>query len=116
MVGKLVSLECAVAPGMWYTRNQYAAMAASGIKPDAKKSVKNNCRISVTPALREEWFMWINFLLQNKGSSWKKFSNVYVQANVSSDASGRSFAGVVDIPFGPTKVTAGEFSDCWRIL
>ena len=111
MVGKLVSLECAVAPGMWYTRNQYAAMAASGIKPDAKKSVKNNCRISVTPALREEWFMWINFLLQNKGSSWKKFSNVYVQANVSSDASGRSFAGVVDIPFGPTKITAGEFSD-----
>jgi len=30
---------------------------------------------------------------------------------VSSDASGRSFAGVVDIPFGPIKVTAGEFSD-----
>ena len=111
MVGKLVSLECAVAPGMWYTRNQYAAMAASGIRPDAKKQVKNNCRIHVTPALREEWFMWVNFLLQNKGSSRKKFSNVYVQADVSSDASGRSFAGVVDIPFGPTKVTAGEFSD-----
>jgi len=111
MVGKLVSLECAVAPGMWYTRNQYAAMAASGIRPDAKKQVKNNCRINVTPALREEWFMWVNFLLQNKGSSWKKFSNVYVQANVSSDASGRTFAGVVDIPYGPTRVTAGEFSE-----
>ena len=111
MVGKLVSLECAVAPGMWYTRNQYAAMAASGIRPDAKKQVKNNCRIHVTPALREEWFMWVNFLLQNKGSSWKKFSNVYVQANVSSDASGRTFAGVVDIPYGPTRVTAGEFSE-----
>ena len=111
MVGKLVSLECAVAPGMWYTRNQYAAMAASGIRPDAKKQVKNNCTIHVTPALREEWFMWVNFLLQNKGSSWKKFSNVYVQANVSSDASGRTFAGVVDIPYGPTRVTAGEFSE-----
>ena len=111
MVGKLVSLECAVAPGMWYTRNQYAAMAASGIRPDAKKQVKNNRRIHVTPALREEWFMWVNFLLQNKGSSWKKFSNVYVQANVSSDASGKTFAGVVDIPYGPTRVTAGEFSE-----
>ena len=55
--------------------------------------------------------MWVNFLLQNKGSSWKKFSNVYVQANVSSDASGRTFAGVVDIPYGPTRVTAGEFSE-----
>ena len=111
MVGKLVSLECAVAPGMWYTRNQYAAMAASGIKPDAKKSVKNNCKIYVTPALKEEWFMWIHFLNYNKGSAWKKFSNIYVQADVSSDASGRAFAGVVDIPFGPTKVTAGEFSE-----
>ena len=86
-------------------------MAASGIRPDAKKAVKNNCRIPVTPALRQEWFMWINLLLQNKGSSWRKFSNVYVQADVSSDASGRTFAGVVDIPFGPTKITAGEFSE-----
>ena len=32
MVGKLVSLECAVAPGMWYTRHQYAAMTATGIR------------------------------------------------------------------------------------
>ena len=110
MVGKLVSLECAVAPGMWYTRHQYAAMTSSGIKPDAKKVIKNNTRIYVTPELREEWYMWIHFLLQNKGSSWKKFSNVYVQADVSSDASGRTFAGVVDFPFGSTKITAGEFS------
>ena len=111
VVGKLVSLECAVAPGMWYTRNQYAAMAASGIRPDAKKHVKNNCKIAVTPALKEEWFMWTHFLLQNKGSSWKKFSNIYVQADVFSDASGRSFAGIVDIPGGPTRVVAGEFSE-----
>ena len=110
MVGKLVSLECAVAPGMWYTRHQYAAMTSSGIRPDAKKVIKNNTRIYVTPELREEWYMWIHFLLQNKGSSWKKFSNVYVQADVSSDASGRTFAGVVDFPFGSTKITAGEFS------
>ena len=110
MVGKLVSLECAVAPGMWYTRHQYAAMTSLGIRPDGKKVIKNNTRIYVTPELREEWYMWIHFLLQNKGSSWKKFSNVYVQADVSSDASGRTFAGVVDFPFGSTKITAGEFS------
>ena len=30
---------------------------------------------------------------------------------MSSDASGRTFAGVVNIPFGPTKITAGEFSE-----
>ena len=86
-------------------------MTATGIRPDAKKIVKTNTRIKVTPALREEWYMWIHFLTQNKGSAWKKFSNIFVQADVSSDASGRTFAGVVDIPFGTTKVTAGEFSD-----
>ena len=32
-------------------------------------------------------------------------------AYVHLDASGRSFAGVVDIPGGVTKITAGEFSD-----
>ena len=85
-------------------------MTSSGIRPDAKKVIKNNTRIYVTPELREEWYMWIHFLLQNKGSSWKKFSNVYVQADVSSDTSGRTFAGVVDFPFGSTKITAGEFS------
>ena len=37
MVGKLVSLECAVPAGMWYTRHQYATMAASGLRPDSKK-------------------------------------------------------------------------------
>ena len=95
---------------MWYTLNQYAAMAASGVKPDAKKQVKDNCRIPVTPALSKEWFMWINFLLQNKGSSWKKFSNIYVQADVSSDASGRTFPGLVNVPCGPTRIVAGQFS------
>ena len=41
MVGKLVSLECAVLPGLWYTRNQYGGMSSSGIKPHTEKVVKN---------------------------------------------------------------------------
>ena len=31
IVGKLVSLECAVPAGMWYTREQYSAMRLSGL-------------------------------------------------------------------------------------
>ena len=31
IVGKLVSLQCAVPTGMWYTRELYAAMRVSGI-------------------------------------------------------------------------------------
>ena len=38
VVGKLVSLDFAVLPGMWYTRNQYAAMQASKVKSDDKKA------------------------------------------------------------------------------
>ena len=111
MVGKLVSLECAVPAGMWYTRNQYAAMQFSGLKPDARKRLKTITMVYVTPKLREEWFMWVYFLQQNKGAPWKNFFNLYVNADVHSDASGRTFAGVVDIPNGPTRVTAGEFKD-----
>ena len=37
--------------------------------------------------------------------------NICVQADVHSDASGGSFAGVVDVPGGLTKVAAGEFDD-----
>ena len=111
MVGKLVSLECAVPAGMWYTRHQYAAMSCSGLRPDSRKRVKNTTMIYVTQKIREEWYMWVYFLQENKGAPWKKLSNVYVNADVHSDASGRSFAGVVDIPEGPTKITAGEFSD-----
>ena len=54
----------------------------------------------VTPQVKEEWYLWIYFLQENKGSPWKNFSNVFVQANVHSDALGRSFAGVVDVPGG----------------
>ena len=111
MVGKLVSLECAVPAGMWYTRHQYAAMANSGLRPDSRKRSKNVTMIYVTPKLREEWYMWIYFLQENKGAPWKKFSNIMVQADVHSDASGRCFAGVVDIPGGQYKITAGEFNE-----
>ena len=111
MVGKLVSLECAVPAGMWYTRNQYAAMQLSGLQPDARKRLKAVTMVYVTPKLREEWHMWTYFLQQNKGAPWRNFYNLYVNADVHSDASGRSFAGVVDIPNGPTKITAGEFQD-----
>ena len=55
--------------------------------------------------------MWSYFLQENKGSPWKSFSNIYVKADVSSDASGRCFAGVVDVPNGITKITAGEFGE-----
>ena len=40
VVGKLVSLDCAVLPGMWYARNQYATMQASKVKPDDTKASK----------------------------------------------------------------------------
>ena len=111
MVGRLVSLECAVPAGMWYTRHQYAAMVSSGIRSDSKKRVKDAAMIYVTTKVREEWYFWIYFLQENKGSPWKSLSNIFVKADVYSDASGRSFAGVVDIPEGQTKIAAGEFKD-----
>ena len=111
LVGKLVSLESAVPAGMWYTREQYSALRKSGISPDSRRSVKQNKFIKVTPQLLEEWNAWIHFLTTNSGSPWKKFQNVLVQADVSSDASGRGFAGVVDFVNGPTRITASEFDD-----
>ena len=53
--------------------------------------------------------MWIFFLSQNTGSPWKSFNNVFLEANIASDASGRAYAGVVDFATGVTKITAGEF-------
>jgi hypothetical protein len=72
MVGKLVSLECAVLPGMWYTRNQYAAMKATKVKPNDRKALKKSHLILGTHALREEWHMWLYFLAEIKGAPWKK--------------------------------------------
>ena len=85
-------------------------MQASKVKPDARKALKKPHLILVTHALREEWHMWTYFLQCNKGAPWKNFYNVLVKAEVSSDASGRSYAGVVDFPAGKTMITAGGFS------
>jgi hypothetical protein len=109
LVGKLVSLECAVPAGMWYTREQYAALKLSGLLPSSSKIRKQNKFIRVSPEIAEEWNMWLYFLKTNKGSPWKMFHNAFVSADVHSDASGRSFAGVIDFPNGTTKITAGEF-------
>ena len=111
LVGKLVSLECAVPAGMWYTREQYSALRLSGLSPSSSKTRKQNKYIKVTAEIAEEWNMWVYFLTVNKGSPWKKFNNVFVAADIHSDASGRSFAGVVDFPNGVSEVTAGEFDN-----
>ena len=97
MVGRRVSLECAVPAGMWYTRHQYAAMSYSGIRSDSNKKKKASTMIFVTNKIREEWYLCSYFLQVNKGAPWKNLSNIFVEADVHSDALGRSFAGVVDI-------------------
>jgi len=109
IVGKLVSLECAVPAGMWYTRFQYAAMKQTGLSPDCSKFQKSKTFIPVTQELLEEWNMWIYFLYLNSGSAWKTLEAVFIQADISSDASGRCFAGVVSKKGNPDKVVAGEF-------
>ena len=109
IVGKLVSLECAVPAGMWYTRFQYAAMKQSGLSPDCSKFQKGKTFIPVTKELLEEWNMWIFFLKLNSGSAWKTLEAVFIQADISSDASGRTFAGVVSKKGYPDRIVAGEF-------
>jgi hypothetical protein len=111
IVGKLVSLECAVPAGMWYTREQYSALRLSGIPPTATKAAKERKFIKVSSQMLEEWNAWIYFLQINKGSPWKKFSNIFLQADISSDSSGRTFAGVVDFPLEDTRITAGDFEN-----
>ena len=44
-------------------------------------------------------------------SRCKAFRNIFLQADIASDASGRAFAGVVDFPTGMSKITSGEFQD-----
>ena len=58
--------------------------------------------------MKDEWIMWIFFLSHNSGSPWRTCNNVFLQADIASDASGRAFAGVVDFPAGSSKVTSGE--------
>jgi len=111
LVGKLVSLESAVPAGMWYTREQYAALRKSGISSSSKKTIKQSKYIKVTHQLLEEWNTWIYFLRVNTGSPWKRYQNVMIQAEISSDASGRCFAGVVDFVNGPVDILSGEFEE-----
>ena len=72
VVGKLVSLEVAVPAGMWYTREQYAAMRKSGISP-SRKIVKQKKFIRVSSQRLEEWSMWIFFLSVYSGSPWNTY-------------------------------------------
>ena len=51
MVGKEVSLECAVPAGMWYTRFQYAAMRETGLSPDSSRPCENKTMVQVTADL-----------------------------------------------------------------
>ena len=111
MVGKLVSLECAVPAGMWYTREQYSAMRLSGVSSLDSRKTREKKYIKITSQIREEWTMWIFFLSQNTGTPWKTFNNIFLQADIASDASGRAFAGVVDFLDGPIKITAGQFQE-----
>ena len=111
LVGKLVSLECAVPAGMWYTREQYSAMRLSGVSSLDSRKTREKKYIKITSQIREEWTMWIFFLSQNTGTPWKTFNNIFLQADIASDASGRAFAGVVDFPDGPIKITAGQFQE-----
>ena len=86
LVGKLVSLEIAVSAGMWYTREQ--SSASGGME-------------HVDLFLTIKYWIPLDF----------KHQTVMVQAEISSDASGRCFAGIVDFVQGPTSITAGEFED-----
>ena len=81
-------------------------MKQSGVSPDSPKSVKNKTFLTVTNELLEEWNMWIYFLPLNYSSAWKTLD---IQADISSDDSGRAFAVVVSRRGHPDNVVAGEF-------
>ena len=50
-------------------------------------------------------------LQTNKGARWRTYDTVLVKTDISSDASARQFAGIVDVQHGPTFITAGDFSE-----
>ena len=75
------------------------------------KKVREGKYLKITERIREEWTMCLVFLSLNTGTPWKTFSNIFLQADIASDASGRAFAGVVDFPSGTTKITSGEFQE-----
>ena len=70
-------------------------MKISGISPDSPNSQKKRTLLPVTKELLEEWSMWAYFLRLNTGSAWKTLQTMFIQADISSDASGRTVAGVV---------------------
>ena len=53
--------------------------------------------------------MWIYFLKLNSGSALKTLESLFIHADISSDASGRTFAGVVSRRGYPDSVVAGSF-------
>ena len=86
-------------------------MRLSGVSSLDSRKVRERKYIKITDQIKEEWTMWVFFLSQNMGTPWKTFSNIFLQADIASDASGRAFAGVIDFPNGLTKITSGEFED-----
>ena len=86
-------------------------MMDSEISSDSSKSCKNRITLLVTTELLQEWEMWIYFLKLNSGATWKTLEAVLIQADISSDASGRTFAGIVSRMKHPDKIVAGEFTE-----
>ena len=111
IVGKLVSLECAVPPGMWYVRSLYAALSKSKITPSHPSKIKQIVHIQLDNSMLEDLNTWIFFLKTNKGSPWKQYHNLFLQADIASDASGRSFAGIVSFQEEEPMITSAEFSE-----
>ena len=109
IIGKLVSLECAVPTGMWYTREMYAALRVSGVSPQDSILKKSSAYMKISPQIREELQMWVYLLQTNTGAAWRSYETVMVEADIQSDASGRRFAGVVDFQHGPALITTGDF-------
>ena len=99
--GWKISFPQVCSPG-WYVVYQGAIFCNEIVRSVLHGFQENreNKYIKISEQIREEWLMWIFFLSQNTGSPWKSFNNVFLQADMASDASGRAFAGVVDFPTG----------------
>ena len=88
-----------------------SAMKASTIVPTDSKRKKETTYIKLSSQIKEEFAMWIYLFQSNKGSPWRTYDTILVEADISSDASGRQFAGIVDFQQGPTLITAGNFEE-----
>ena len=67
----------------------------------ASKTFRERMNIAISPKIKNEWAMWIFFLSNNSVSPWKTFNNVFLQEDITSDASGRAFA---DVPLDPQRL------------